>query len=400
MRKIICIILVVAMLCSMTACSGETVFVTGIEVNDYEATILLNEKIVIKASVVPYNASNQKIVWESSDEKVASVANGVVLGKTEGVATISARTADGDFVSKVDIEVISDELLVSKAYNYETEGFGRYKFSRINDALASCNDGDRIRVMSGVYNEVVNITKPVEMYGEKAYIDGHMVIGSNRDKINVTDTIIDGFTFVEGNKVEMVTGLSNVYIGKGVGDLEIRNCSFIGESGTAHGISTITGREGISIDGLTIERCEFTNYENPIDFNQYVSKANVIDNKFNNCQYAMSLEGAQKTVIEGNVFENSGVLIAEHAQVATSRIQIEQNKIISPYKDGEGNEGHLFSLHLGTLRKGDELDLSNNNFFGKKVSVMTKSDKEKLYELIDVKDPVTLKNDYSYIVID
>ena len=114
----------------------------------------------------------------------------------------------------------------------------------------------------------------------------------------------------------------------------------------------------------------------------------------------MSLEGAQKTVIEGNVFENSGVLIAEHAQVATSRIQIEQNKIISPYKDGEGNEGHLFSLHLGTIRKGEELDLSNNNFFGKKVSVMTKSDKEKLYELIDVKDPVTLKNDYSYIVID
>ena len=399
MKKIISIILMMALLLSMTAC-GEEVFVTGIEISDDEVTVLLDEKIVIKASVVPYNATNQSVVWESSDEEIASVANGVIKGKTEGVATISARTADGDFVANIDVAVIPNELTVSKAYNYETEGFGRYKFSRINDALASCNDGERIRVLSGVYNEVVTISKPVELYGDKAYISGHMIIGNNSDKIEVDDTTIDGFTFIEGTKVEMTDGLSNIYIGKGVGDLEIRNCNFIGESGNAHGISTITGREGIAITGMTVERCQFTSYDIPIDFNQYVSKASIIDNQFSNCKYAMSLEGSQKTTIEGNVFKGSGVLIAEHAQVATSRINMKENEIITPYEDADGVVGSLFSLNHGTIQKGDKLDISANSFFGKKVSVMTKNDKDKLYKLIDAKDPITLKNDYSYIVVE
>ena len=205
---------------------------------------------------------------------------------------------------------------------------------------------------------------------------------------------------MEGNKIEMTDGLSNIYVGKGVGDLEIRNCSFIGERKNSHGVSTITGREGYAISGMEINRCQFSGYEDAIDFNQYVSKAKIIDNKFTYCKYAMSLEGAQKTTVEGNVFIDSGVLKAEHAQVATSRINIQQNQIMSPYIDGDGNIGNLFSLHSGTLRDGDVMDISNNNFFGKKVSVMTKIDKEKLYKLIDAKDPITLENDYSYIVIE
>lgn len=70
------------------------VAVESVTLNQTEATVDVDGTITLTASASPIYADNQNVVWTSSNETVATVANGVVTGHVEGNATITA-TIDG-----------------------------------------------------------------------------------------------------------------------------------------------------------------------------------------------------------------------------------------------------------------------------------------------------------------
>ncbi len=74
-----------------------TVAVTGVTLNKETVTIKEEETTTLVATVTPENATNQNVTWSSSAESVATVANGVVTGVSEGTATITVTTQDGNF---------------------------------------------------------------------------------------------------------------------------------------------------------------------------------------------------------------------------------------------------------------------------------------------------------------
>ncbi len=49
----------------------------------------------INVTVSPDNATNKKVVWSSSDDKIATASNGTISGKKTGTCTIKAVAADG-----------------------------------------------------------------------------------------------------------------------------------------------------------------------------------------------------------------------------------------------------------------------------------------------------------------
>ena len=56
------------------------------------------ESFTLTASVIPDDAGDRSVVWKSSDDIVATVNhNGVVTGRTNGSATITATTRDGGY---------------------------------------------------------------------------------------------------------------------------------------------------------------------------------------------------------------------------------------------------------------------------------------------------------------
>ena len=70
--------------------------VTGITVNE-DMVLAVDSSKMASVSVEPYNATNQDVIWSSSDANVASVSdNGTVRGIAEGTATITATLTDGD----------------------------------------------------------------------------------------------------------------------------------------------------------------------------------------------------------------------------------------------------------------------------------------------------------------
>lgn len=71
-------------------------------------SVYVNSTIRLTAVVTPAEASNKSVVWESDNSAVATVsADGVVTGKGEGEATITAKTVDGGKIATRTIEVSS-----------------------------------------------------------------------------------------------------------------------------------------------------------------------------------------------------------------------------------------------------------------------------------------------------
>ena len=80
--------------------------VTGITLNEAEKELDLNETFQLEATIMPDNANNKNITWNSSDETVASVnKNGLVTSKSIGTTTITATTEDGSFTASCTITV-------------------------------------------------------------------------------------------------------------------------------------------------------------------------------------------------------------------------------------------------------------------------------------------------------
>ena len=63
-------------------------------------SLILGEKLTIKADIFPENAEDKTIIWSSSDTTVASVDNnGIVTPVGDGQATITAETSNGKSAS-------------------------------------------------------------------------------------------------------------------------------------------------------------------------------------------------------------------------------------------------------------------------------------------------------------
>ena len=74
---------------------AQLIATTSITLNNTEATITYGGNLTLVATVLPDNASNKTIIWQSSDNTIIQVVNGVVTTTGIGTATITATTVNG-----------------------------------------------------------------------------------------------------------------------------------------------------------------------------------------------------------------------------------------------------------------------------------------------------------------
>ncbi|MGE5398584.1 MAG: Ig-like domain-containing protein, partial [Chitinophagales bacterium] len=79
--------------------------VTGVTLDKDTLTLNPGGSDTLTAAVLPVNAANQNVTWNSSDTNVATVANGVVTAVAGGTATITVTTEDGGFTDTCNVTV-------------------------------------------------------------------------------------------------------------------------------------------------------------------------------------------------------------------------------------------------------------------------------------------------------
>ena len=75
------------------------VYVKKIILNKTKDTVLSDKSVKLVAKVYPKNANNKKLLWTSSNKRIATVEKGVVVGLRKGIVKITVKSTDGSKLS-------------------------------------------------------------------------------------------------------------------------------------------------------------------------------------------------------------------------------------------------------------------------------------------------------------
>ena len=82
-----------------------TVPVTGVTLSQTELSLVKGATAPLTATVVPSDATNQKVRWSSNNTSVATVENGTVTAVSGGNATITVTTEEGNHTARCEVTV-------------------------------------------------------------------------------------------------------------------------------------------------------------------------------------------------------------------------------------------------------------------------------------------------------
>lgn len=86
--------------------------VTGLTIDgDVVRSIKIGEQLSLVARCTPANATFKRVIWSCSDETVAEISQqGIVIGKAEGMVTLTAATPDGQYVATCTVKVLGQSV--------------------------------------------------------------------------------------------------------------------------------------------------------------------------------------------------------------------------------------------------------------------------------------------------
>lgn len=89
--------------CKVTVSATD---VTGIALSETEKDMHIGDEFKLTATIEPADATNKSVLWASSDESIATVEDGNVIGLSVGEAVITATSEDGEFSATCKIGVL------------------------------------------------------------------------------------------------------------------------------------------------------------------------------------------------------------------------------------------------------------------------------------------------------
>lgn len=95
--------------------AAKTVNVTSITLSSKTMNLEVGQTGTLTATVTPDNATNKTVTWTTSNDKVATVANGVVTAVGKGTATITAAADGKTATCTVTVKVPAHKLTETKA---------------------------------------------------------------------------------------------------------------------------------------------------------------------------------------------------------------------------------------------------------------------------------------------
>lgn len=98
---------------TVTNSAPVTVSVTGVSLDTNHLDLLVGGTDgILNETVLPTNATNQDVIWSSSNTSVATVEDGAIHAVANGTATITVKTVDGNFTAQCSVSVSTPSVIV------------------------------------------------------------------------------------------------------------------------------------------------------------------------------------------------------------------------------------------------------------------------------------------------
>ena len=79
--------------------------VTEVKLSENKVSLGVGKNASLTAQIIPSDATNNKVVWKSSDSKIASVTNGTITAYKRGSVIITASSEDGNMTASCSVTV-------------------------------------------------------------------------------------------------------------------------------------------------------------------------------------------------------------------------------------------------------------------------------------------------------
>lgn len=123
---------------TLTACdfsSHSKIPVTGVNINQAEISISVDEQTTLSATVLPENATDKEVTWSIANSAIATInsATGLVTGMSEGDTTVTVTTHDGGHTDTCSIRVNNPSELWDSSQDSLRNGSKILDFYSLND---------------------------------------------------------------------------------------------------------------------------------------------------------------------------------------------------------------------------------------------------------------------------
>ena len=225
--------------CAITV-DPKIIPVIGVTLNKTTVTLLKGESEILTATVLPADATDKELIWNSSKPTVVSVdANGKMIANDSGSATITVKTRDGGKTAICNVTVTQSWLSLSQSNLHPTGAGGSYyidvsassSWSIISQpywvmispsaGVGSQSGSDRINITVAEYN------------GSPVFRSGKIIFKLNGIDCTASLSIDQyNFPFKDGDyiKVQNSTlgnGIDLVFLGDGYTIEDIGNGKFV-----------------------------------------------------------------------------------------------------------------------------------------------------------------------------
>ncbi|ANQ48276.1 carbohydrate-binding protein [Flammeovirga sp. MY04] len=103
---------------TITVTPATSIHVSGINIDIYNIELNINETATITATILPAEATNQNVIWSSSNETIATVTNGIITALAEGNCTVTVESEDGSFSQNISVVVKAEApTSIDNVYN-------------------------------------------------------------------------------------------------------------------------------------------------------------------------------------------------------------------------------------------------------------------------------------------
>lgn len=297
------------------------VYVTGIEIDPEVMILSLDDLEPITATVFPANASNQNLVWNSSDNGVASVTGTKtkrVFPMSEGVATITAYAQDNNGARAQAIVIVTDNyvpvtsLSLDKSELTLTEG-DEYHFTATTAPASatyaavkwSSSDEDILTVSS---DGLITAIKAGAATVTATTADGTALVASCDVTIKrPTYSSLAGLGDVDDDGVidqDDLQAVSDLILGKRGGVDDSFDVNHDGQINVADAISVINNMKeyGVAVPGLDMIKLDRRNVEIAYGGSGHLNAYTV---PFG-CQCNLIWESSDESVIRIDEYDETG----------------------------------------------------------------------------------------------